>query len=259
MKGFLLFDIDGVIRDVTNSYRLAIQETVNHFVEWRPNMEVIDTLKAEGCWNNDWEASQEIIKRRYKALKASKKEPSFEEIVKIFNGFYFGGEENGDSRNWTGFIKNEVLLVKKDFFEELTTKDFAWGFVSGAEVASVKFVLENRLGLKAPNALAMGQSPEKPDPTGLLEISAKLAGTNLGNGVAPIGYLGDTVADVITVKNAEKAIPEQRFISFGIAPPHLHKRDKLIARMEYEKELIAAGADHILESIDEVIRYAIKW
>ncbi len=29
--GLILFDIDGVIRDVTNSYRLAIQETVNFF------------------------------------------------------------------------------------------------------------------------------------------------------------------------------------------------------------------------------------
>ena len=26
--GLILFDIDGVIRDVTNSYRMAIQETV---------------------------------------------------------------------------------------------------------------------------------------------------------------------------------------------------------------------------------------
>ena len=37
--GLILFDIDGVIRDVTNSYRLAIQETVNFFSGWRPSIE----------------------------------------------------------------------------------------------------------------------------------------------------------------------------------------------------------------------------
>jgi len=44
--GLILFDIDGVIRDVTNSYRLAIQETVNFFSGWRPSIEDIDSIKS---------------------------------------------------------------------------------------------------------------------------------------------------------------------------------------------------------------------
>ena len=55
--GLILFDIDGVIRDVTNSYRLAIQETVHFFSEWRPSIEDIDSIKSEGSWNNDWDLS----------------------------------------------------------------------------------------------------------------------------------------------------------------------------------------------------------
>mgnify|MGYP001479858217 CR=1 FL=1 len=45
----LLFDIDGVIRDVAGSYRRALQETVAHYSGWRPDASDIDRLKAEGA------------------------------------------------------------------------------------------------------------------------------------------------------------------------------------------------------------------
>ena len=48
--GLILFDIDGVIRDVTNSYRMAIQETVSFFCTWKPSIQDIDTIKSEGVW-----------------------------------------------------------------------------------------------------------------------------------------------------------------------------------------------------------------
>ena len=62
-KGLILFDIDGVIRNVSNSYRLAVQKTVLHFCGWEPSSQDIDNLKNEGIWNNDWDLSLELIKR----------------------------------------------------------------------------------------------------------------------------------------------------------------------------------------------------
>ena len=64
-KKFFIFDIDGVIRDVSGSYRRALADTVEFFTKsaYRPTSEEIDELKAEGIWNNDWEASQELIAR----------------------------------------------------------------------------------------------------------------------------------------------------------------------------------------------------
>ena len=46
-RAVLLFDIDGVIRDVSASYRRAIVETVHHYCGWRPEPGVIDALKSE--------------------------------------------------------------------------------------------------------------------------------------------------------------------------------------------------------------------
>ena len=82
IKGYIFFDIDGVIRDVTNSYRLAIQQTVKNYIGWMPPMEVIDNLKSEGSWNNDWDVSLEIIKRRQQKLENRFLLPSRKDIIK---------------------------------------------------------------------------------------------------------------------------------------------------------------------------------
>lgn len=258
MRSILLFDIDGVIRDVTHSYRLAIQKTVDHFIGWHPSIEDIDELKKEGCWNNDWDATMELIHRHESSQHSIDKWSDRSKIIEVFNNYYFGGNPEADPSEWEGFIRNEPLLVTNEFFTELNLKDFAWGFVSGAEPASAKFVLETRLNLKNPPLIAMGDAPEKPNPTGLIQLASKLAKNQLGRGVPPIAYLGDTVADVITIKNARELFPQQEFLSLAVAPPHLHDVEKQSARVRYEQNLKNAGADKILISTSEVIEFLIN-
>jgi HAD superfamily phosphatase len=250
--GLILFDIDGVIRSVENSYRLALKKTVYKFCGWEPTFLDIDNAKNEGIWNNDWDLSLELIKRYIKKKHLSIKTPSRKEIVKCFEEFYFGGDPNKDSEDWSGFIKNEELLVDKKFFDVLQNDGIIWGFVSGAESASAKFVLEKRLGLTSPPLISMGDAPDKPNPQGFLNLSKKLLGDKLGESNIPIAYVGDTIADINTVINARKQIPSQKFISIGIAPPHLHFKSRLNERNSYEKNLQNAGADLILNSINDL-------
>ena len=42
--GVILFDIDGVIRSVENSYRLSLKKTVYQFCGWEPSYQDIDML-----------------------------------------------------------------------------------------------------------------------------------------------------------------------------------------------------------------------
>ncbi len=250
--GLILFDIDGVIRSVENSYRLSLKKTVYKFTGWEPSYLDIDSAKNEGIWNNDWDLSLELIIRFAKKENLNLKIPSRKEIVKSFEGFYFGGDPNKDSKYWNGFIKNEELLVDKNFFHLLQSNGIIWGFVSGAESASAKFVLEKRLGLKSPPLISMGDAPDKPDPKGFIELSKKLLRDKLGPSNIPIAYVGDTIADINTVINARKEIPSQKFISIGIAPPHLHLKSRLIERNSYETNLKKAGADLVLSSINDL-------
>jgi len=236
-----------VIRDVSGSYRRAIVETVHHYSGVRPEPTAIDALKAEGCWNNDWEASLELLRRG-----GLSELPAFAALVEVFNGFYFGGDPNGDPSAWQGFIGSEPLLVERQFFEALTDAGVAWGFVSGAEPPSARFVLEQRLGLNNPPLIAMGDAPDKPDPTGFLRLAAELSG-GLGAGNRPVAYLGDTVADVLTVQRARQQQSEQAFLSLAVAPPHLQAPEAADRRSRYEAQLLEAGADAVIPNTTAVL------
>ena len=56
----IVFDMDGVLAEVTESYREAIVQTVEHFTGQRIERESIQTYKNAGGWNNDWALSQKI-------------------------------------------------------------------------------------------------------------------------------------------------------------------------------------------------------
>ena len=264
----MLFDIDGVVRDVGGSYRRAIQETVAHFCAVRPELESIDALKAEGCWNNDWDASLEILRRqRNHNIKPDWALPSRSKLVEVFSSFYFGGDPDGNPGQWQGFICDEPLLVEKDFFEGLSHQSWGWGFVSGAEPPSARFVLEQRLGLENTPLIAMGDAPDKPDPTGLIKLTDQLmcAGSEPRNRTDSqnqtdsqnsdqkniVAYLGDTAADVMTVLAARDRRPEINWLSLAVAPPHLWGAKE--ARTNYETRLREAGADRILSSTQSLL------
>ena len=249
----LLFDIDGVLRDVAGSYRRAIRDTVRHFCGWTPDPADIDALKSEGRWNNDWEASRELIRRREAAAV-----PPFDELVAVFGDFYFGGDPDGNPTLWRGYIGSEPLLVEGSFFEGLAAAGIAWGFVSGAEPPSCRYVLETRLGLVDPPLIAMGDAPDKPDPTGLLRLAQRLAGDPLGADAVPVAYLGDTVADVETVLRARAALPDQRLLSLAVAPPHLQVAGQEAARAAYEERLRQAGADRVLGHTGEALEVLLR-
>ena len=227
-----------MIRDVAGSYRRALQCTVQHYCGWQPSTDAIDALKAEGAWNNDWDASLELLRRHGAEL------PDRNALIDVFSSFYFGGDPEGDPSQWTGFIGDEPLLVGADFFEELSSRGIRWGFVSGAEPPSARFVLEQRLGLNKPALIAMGDAPDKPDPTGLLRLAETLAA---GETPACVAYIGDTVADVQTVLNARKRRPELTLRSLAVAPPHVADV------MAYHQQLRNAGADCIVGATRELI------
>ena len=87
--GLILFDIDGVIRSVENSYRLSLKKTVYKFSGWEPSYIDIDNAKNEGIWNNDWDLSLEFIKRYIKSKNLKIKPPKRDSIISCFEDFYF--------------------------------------------------------------------------------------------------------------------------------------------------------------------------
>lgn len=243
----IVFDIDGVIRDVGNSYRRALADTVEHFTDgaYRPTQADIDTLKGEGIWNNDWEASQEMIYRHFEQQGKGRDTLNLDYavLVRFFQSRYRGP----DPEHWTGYICQEPLLLEADYLDQLTAAGLSWGFFSGATRGSATFVLEKRLGLSAPVLVTMEDAPGKPDPTGLFETVRQLEGSAQG---LPVIYAGDTVADMQTVLRAREQAPQRRWIGVGILPPHvLGSTDYAL---NYSTGLIEAGASLTLSNIQQL-------
>jgi HAD superfamily phosphatase len=254
----VVFDIDGVIRDVGGSYRRALADTVEHFTGgpantrtsggtgggYRPTPEDIDVLKSEGCWNNDWEASQELIKR-YFAAQSIPTDPdlTYDTLVAFFQTRYRGETPTGE---WTGYICQEALLVTPEYFAGLTAAGLPWGFFSGATRASATYVLQRRLGLENPFLIAMEDGPGKPDPTGLFTAVAALKTGER----SPVIYVGDTVADMFTVVKAREIEPTRQWIGVGILPPHVQADPDQSAR--YAEGLRQAGAAVVFANVQEL-------
>ncbi|WP_298613087.1 TIGR01548 family HAD-type hydrolase [uncultured Thermosynechococcus sp.] len=237
----VFFDIDGVIRDVSRSYRRALADTVEHFTggAYRPSQKEIDDLKAEGCWNNDWEASRELIYRYFERQgKPRLQVPLDYEYLVIFF------EERYSGQNWSGYIQDEPLLVDAAYFQALEQAKIRCGFVSGATRDSAEYVLKHRLGLDQPLLVAMEDAPGKPDPTGLWLAYRQVTDQE----TFPAFYVGDTVADMQTVVNARKAQATTPWIALGVIPPHVKSEDRQL----YGDRLRAAGASAVFAQTRDI-------
>lgn len=263
--GIVVFDIDGVIRDVGGSYRRALADTVEHYTggTYRPSQSGIDALKAEGMWNNDWEASQELIYRYFERHLAEGEvatplesivpresvQLNYDELVAFFQSRYRGP----DPDHWTGYICEEPLLMQSTYLDGLTEAGIRWGFFSGATTGSARYVLEKRIGLRSPVLVAMEDAPGKPDPTGLLQTVDLLESSA---SLTPVIYVGDTVADMYTVKNASQTQSDRQWVGVGILPPHVH--ESLEQCEAYMATLQQAGAAIVLKNVEELTPALIR-
>ncbi|MEG3863022.1 TIGR01548 family HAD-type hydrolase [Microcoleus sp. herbarium12] len=246
----LVFDIDGVVRDVSGSYRRAIADAVEHFTAgaFRPNSIDIDSLKSEGVWNNDWEASLELVSRYFEGIGRSRNQLDFnyDELVAFFQSRYRGD----DDKNWTGYICDEPLLLSPAYLENLTIGGVAWGFFSGAMRDEAAYVLSGKLSLNSPVLVAMEDAPGKPNPTGLFATIEQLESLHGLESNLPVIYAGDTVADIYTVVKARELQPNRVWLGAGILPPHV--LDDSTRCEAYAAALKKAGAAAVFTNVEEL-------
>ena len=251
-----VFDIDGVVRDVGGSYRRALADTVEQFtgqlssVAYRPTAADVDQLKGEGLWNNDWEASRELIYRHLEQQGMSRAQCplDYDQLVNFFQSRYRGGSL--DPAAWAGYITQEPLLMAPTYLPTLTHHRIAWGFFSGAMRDEAFYVLR-RIGVEQPPLVAMEDAPGKPDPTGLMQVVQAISPEPY-----PVIYAGDTVADMVTITRARAAYPDRQWIAMGILPPHVQTDTAYCDR--YAHALTQAGASTVLTSVNALTAQRVQ-
>src|SRR3989344_1328521 len=96
----LVFDIDGVLVDVTGSYRQAIKQTAEFFTKKEVTLREIQEYKNKGGFINDWNLTEAIIKNM--GFNIAK-----EKIIEKFQDYY------------EKFKRNEKWILDKEILEEL--------------------------------------------------------------------------------------------------------------------------------------------
>ena len=214
-----MFDMDGVLAEVTESYREAIVQTVEHFTGKRIERDLIQDYKNQGGWNNDWALSQKI------AADLGVDVP-YNTVVDYFNEIFIG--KNGD-----GLIQREQWFPKPGLLERLRER-FGLAIFTGrlqyeAEITLNRFVPGCHFD---PLLCADHVTKSKPDPEGLLTIQGQHPGCKLW-------YVGDTVDDARSARTA--GVP---FI--GIVARNHSRRDEIL-RLFKQEQAVA-----VLENVNEI-------
>ncbi len=177
----ILFDMDGVLADVSRSYRQAILDTVAHYGCEITSADVAAET-ALGDANNDWVLSQRLLAKRGVQI-------TLEAVTETFEGLYQGTPER------PGLRETETLLVGRSLLDALG-RHHRLGVVTGRPRADAqRFLDKHDIADCFDTVICMGDAPAKPDPA-----PVQLALERLG--VARAWMLGDTPDDIRAARAA---------------------------------------------------------
>ena len=179
----LIFDMDGVLVDVSKSYREAIRQTSSYFLERGVLMSEVDEIKNKVGMNNDWDATYALI---------NNPNISYEGVKSYFQSIYLGNDQK------SGLINNEKLLISKQKLQSLKNKYKKLGIATGRPKKEAEYVIsKNKLIEIFDCVIALEDVVNsKPSPDSIRMVIKKL---NLKQTV----YIGDSPSDVIAAERAK--------------------------------------------------------
>jgi HAD superfamily phosphatase len=217
--GVIVFDMDGVLVEVMQSYREAIRETVRHFTGKLVSHDEIQDFKNAGGWNNDWVLSQRMIADLGKHVE-------YADVVRYFNQVFLG--ENGD-----GLIRHERWMPKPGLLERLASRAKLAIFTGRAKYEADVTLERYADGIRFhPLITDECVANPKPAPDGLRLIMQEYP-------EQLIWYLGDTVDDAQSARAA--GVP---FI--GVSTPDNPRHEEIAGILR------DCGAFTVLEDVNQL-------
>ncbi len=211
----LLFDLDGVLADVSGSYRAAIRETAASFGVALGDDDIADA-KAAGDANDDWRLT-------WRLLMGRGVDCSLEEVTSRFEALYQGTAEA------PGLRRTERLLLDRGALAALAASRPLAVVTGRPRIDARRFLEEQGIADLFAVVITRDDAPLKPDPEPVRRAMAAL-------GVRTAWMLGDTRDDVESAR-AAGAIP------IGVLPPGGADPD----RRALKDQLCAAGAGVCLD------------
>lgn len=183
----VIFDIDGVLVDVSESYREAVRLSAGEFLGREVSTEEVEEVKGIPGMNNDWDAAYALVRGMEDAEGIERDSGEYLKVKERFQELYLGGLRD-----------RERMLVEGETLEGLKSAGVKLGVVTGRPREEALYALRGLIPefFKGECIIAMEDCEyEKPDARPL-----RLAVERMGCG-KPI-YVGDSVNDGIAARNA---------------------------------------------------------
>lgn len=222
----LIFDVDGVLVDVSGSFHRSTIQTVKHFTAQRVTASQIQEWKSKGGYNDDWRLTTDWIR----TLGGNAK---YEDVKRQFMKFYWGEQGNG---NGAGNVLRERWMLPISTLRRWGTL-VELAIFTGRTRGELRFTLQRAKAEKLFKRIVTMDDIDrlKPHPDGLLRI---LGGRDPSRAL----YLGDNVDDALSSRRA-------RVPFLGVLPSRSHARRLRADRL---REL---GALEILHNVTEVEKW----
>ncbi|MEI7658335.1 MAG: TIGR01548 family HAD-type hydrolase [Phycisphaerae bacterium] len=216
----LLLDMDGVIADVSESYRRAIRLTAESFGATLGPGDII-AAKAEGNANNDWLLTRRLLASRGIDVPLADVTARFEALCHGINGE-------------PGLAAAEKLIPARAVLDRLAAK-VPLAIVTGrprqdCELFLARFALKSLFRV----VVCMEDAPAKPDPG-----AVRLAMERLG--VEAAWMVGDTPDDIVAARRAG-------VVPIGILPPGGAGDERRDMALAIER----SGSARLLDSLEEL-------
>ena len=182
-NSLLVFDMDGVLADVRDSYLASIEATVLHFTGKAISPDLITSYKKAGGWNNDWALAQKLI------FDTARIEVPYHEVVEVFQAVFLG-------RNHDGLINRETWIPQSGLLERLS-QNHSLGVFSGRTRFEIDLTL-SRFASEVEWATIIADAEvanPKPAPDGLHTIAEARPKNSLT-------YIGDNIDDARSARAA---------------------------------------------------------
>ncbi|VVC04056.1 (5-formylfuran-3-yl)methyl phosphate transaminase [Candidatus Bilamarchaeum dharawalense] len=184
----ILFDIDGVLINVSQSYREAIKQTVTRMSGRLVSAREIGKIKQKPNSNNDWDVSYALIYNLTDLKSIDRSSPDYQKVKGYFQEIYLKKLRD-----------LEVPLVQSKTLKKLLSSGYKLGIVTSRPRAEALHVLNKFLfGIFDPsNIVALEDCPvEKPNPDPLRLARGRM-------NCKSVLYVGDTINDKLAARAAK--------------------------------------------------------
>eukprot|EP00039_Didymoeca_costata_P028177 m.20251 g.20251 ORF g.20251 m.20251 type:complete len:603 (-) comp6786_c0_seq2:959-2767(-) len=212
----IIFDMDGVLADVTLSQHVAIIKTAALYGV-TIGEEDIGRVKARGNANNDWQVTVDLINETNHSPPAQ-----LDKVTEQWEAIYQGTD------NQAGLWECEDLLVSKPMLKAVAKKIPVAVVTGRPRLDAERFLKQHGIEDCVKLMVCLGEAASKPDPAGVLLAMKKL---NITKAV----FVGDTVDDI-------RAAVGAGICPLGVPPPTADTEEtRNLLKKEGSEQVLSIG------------------